>query len=67
MKKKKIRTFQERLAEDLKNPEFRRHYKEEKNPLMKKQTILAERNGCISQTRSGKRRYALMSHLDRVL
>ena len=33
MKKKKIRTFQERLAEYLKNPEFRRHYKEEKIAL----------------------------------
>ena len=33
MKKKKIRTFQERLGEELKNPEFRRHYKEEKIAL----------------------------------
>ncbi|MBI5874428.1 MAG: helix-turn-helix transcriptional regulator [Deltaproteobacteria bacterium] len=33
MKKKKFRTFQERLEEDLKNPEFRRHYKEEETAL----------------------------------
>lgn len=34
MTKGKIRTFQSRLREDLKNPEFKAHYQEEKQALM---------------------------------
>jgi len=33
MKKGKIRTFQSRLWEDLKDPEFRAHYQEERKAL----------------------------------
>ena len=33
MRKPKIRTFQERLSEDLKDPEFRRHFEEERRAL----------------------------------
>lgn len=33
MRKPKIRTFQERLREDLKDPEFRRHFEEERRAL----------------------------------
>lgn len=33
MKKGKIRTFQSRLREDLKDPEFRAHYQEERKAL----------------------------------
>jgi len=33
MKKQKIRTFQSRLREELKNPEFRAHYEEERRAL----------------------------------
>lgn len=33
MKKPKFRTFQERLREDLKDPEFRRHFEEERRAL----------------------------------
>ena len=34
MKKGKFRTFQSRLREDIKDPEFRAHYEEEKQALM---------------------------------
>ncbi len=34
MKKSKVRTFQSRLKEDIKDPEFRAHYEEEKQALM---------------------------------
>ena len=33
MRKTKIRTFQERLREDLKDPEFRRYFEEERQAL----------------------------------
>ncbi|MFQ5779190.1 MAG: hypothetical protein ACE5HN_00220 [Nitrospiria bacterium] len=33
MRKAKIRTFQERLREDLRNSEFRRHFEEERRSL----------------------------------
>ena len=33
MRKTKIRTFQERLREDLKDPEFRSHFEEERAAL----------------------------------
>ena len=33
LRKPKIRTFQERLHEDLKDPEFRRHFEEERHGL----------------------------------
>jgi len=33
MKKSKIRTFQNRLREDIKDPEFKTHYEEEKEAL----------------------------------
>lgn len=34
MKKGKVRTFQNRLQEDIKDPEFKAHYEEEKQALM---------------------------------
>jgi len=34
MKKEKARTFRSRLREDLKDPEFKAHYEEEKQALM---------------------------------
>ena len=34
MKKGKVRTFQSRLREDMKDPEFKAHYEEEKQALM---------------------------------
>ncbi|MCX5835926.1 MAG: helix-turn-helix transcriptional regulator [Deltaproteobacteria bacterium] len=34
MKKGKVRTFQSRLREDIKDPEFKAHYEEEKQALM---------------------------------
>jgi len=34
MKKGKVRTFQSRLQEDIKDPEFKAHYEEEKQALM---------------------------------
>jgi len=34
MKKSRIRTFQSRLREDIKDPEFKAHYEEEKQALM---------------------------------
>ena len=34
MKKSKVRTFQSRLREDIKDPEFKTHYQEEKQALM---------------------------------
>jgi DNA-binding XRE family transcriptional regulator len=34
MKKGKVRTFQSRLKEDIKDPEFKAHYEEEKQALM---------------------------------
>ena len=33
MKKSKVRTFQSRLKEDIKDPEFKAHYEEEKQAL----------------------------------
>jgi DNA-binding XRE family transcriptional regulator len=33
MKKSKVRTFQSRLKEDIKDPEFKAHYEEEKQSL----------------------------------
>ena len=34
MKKGKVRTFQSRLREDIKDPEFKAHYEEEKQALI---------------------------------
>ena len=33
MKKGKVRTFQNRLREDMKDPEFKKHYQEERQAL----------------------------------
>ena len=33
MKKSKVRTFQSRLQEDIKDPEFKKHYQEERQAL----------------------------------
>ena len=33
MKKEKVRTFRSRLREDLKDPEFKAHYQEERQAL----------------------------------
>lgn len=34
MKKNKVRTFRSRLREDMKDPEFKAHYQEERQALM---------------------------------
>lgn len=51
MRKPKIRTFQERLREDLKDPEFRRHFEEERRALALALKIakLRERKGLTQQ------------------
>ena len=51
MEKGKVRTFQSRLREDIKDPEFRAHYEEEKQALMLaiKITELREKKGLSQQ------------------
>jgi len=51
MKKGKVRTFKSRLSEDLKDPEFRAHYQEEKQALMLAMKIakLREKKGLSQQ------------------
>ena len=51
MKRGKVRTFQSRLREDLKDPEFRTHYLEEKQALMLAMKIaeLREKKGLSQQ------------------
>jgi len=51
MKKGKFRTFQSRLREDIKDPEFRAHYEEEKQALMLaiKISELREKKGLSQQ------------------
>lgn len=51
MKKGKVRTFQNRLREDLKEPEFRAHYLEERQALKLAMKIaeLREKKGLSQQ------------------
>ncbi len=51
MKKGKVRTFRSRLSEDLKDPEFRTHYQEERQALKlaMKITKLREKKGLSQQ------------------
>ena len=51
MKKGKVRTFQSRLREDIKDPEFKAHYQEEKQALMLaiKISELREKKGLSQQ------------------
>ncbi|MGC2062607.1 MAG: helix-turn-helix transcriptional regulator [Thermodesulfovibrionales bacterium] len=51
MKKSKIRTFKSRLSEDLKDPEFRAHYQEERQALILAMKIakLREKKGLSQQ------------------
>jgi DNA-binding XRE family transcriptional regulator len=51
MKKGKVRTFQNRLREDIKDPEFKAHYEEEKQALMLaiKISELREKKGLSQQ------------------
>ncbi|MBA4396996.1 MAG: transcriptional regulator [Syntrophus sp. (in: bacteria)] len=51
MKKGKVRTFQSRLREDIKDPEFKAHYEEEKQALMLaiKISELREKKGLSQQ------------------
>jgi len=51
MKKDKVRTFKSRLSEDLKDPEFRAHYQEERQALMLAMKIgkLREKKGLSQQ------------------
>jgi HTH-type transcriptional regulator/antitoxin HipB len=51
MKKGKVRTFQSRLREDIKDPEFKVHYQEEKQALMLaiKISELREKKGLSQQ------------------
>lgn len=51
MKKGKVRTFRSRLSEDLKDPEFRAHYQEERQALKlaMKITKLREKKGLSQQ------------------
>ncbi len=55
MKKGKVRTFQSRLSEDLKDPEFKAHYQEERQALMLAMKIakLREKKG-LSQEQLAK-------------
>ena len=51
MKKGKVRTFQSRLREDLKDPEFKAHYQEERQALKLAMKIaeLREKKGLSQQ------------------
>jgi DNA-binding XRE family transcriptional regulator len=51
MKKNKIRTFRSRLREDLKDPEFRKHYQDERQALLLATKIaqLREKKGLSQQ------------------
>ena len=51
MKKEKVRTFRSRLREDLKDPEFKAHYQEERQALMLAMKIatLREKKGLSQQ------------------
>jgi DNA-binding XRE family transcriptional regulator len=51
MKKGKVRTFKSRLSEDLKDPEFRAHYQEERQALILAMKIakLREKKGLSQQ------------------
>ncbi len=51
MKKGKVRTFRSRLCEDLKDPEFRAHYEEERQALKLAMKIakLREKKGLSQQ------------------
>ena len=51
MKREGVRTFKSRLREDLKDPEFKRHYDEEKQALQlaMKITALREQKGLSQQ------------------
>ncbi len=51
MKKEKVRTFSSRLREDLKDPEFKAHYQEERQALKLAMKIakLRERKGLSQQ------------------
>lgn len=56
MGRAKIRTFSERLNEDLKDPEFRRHFEEEKKAIALAMKIVELRGRLgISQTELAKR------------
>ena len=51
MKKSKVRTFQSRLSEDIKDPEFKAHYQEERQALKLAMKIaeLREQQGLSQQ------------------
>jgi DNA-binding XRE family transcriptional regulator len=51
MKKSKVRTFQSRLREDIKDPEFKAHYEEERQALKLAMKIaeLREKKGLSQQ------------------
>ncbi len=51
MKKEKVRTFKSRLCEDLKDPEFKAHYQEERQALKLAMKIakLREKKGLSQQ------------------
>ncbi|MBU2054855.1 MAG: helix-turn-helix domain-containing protein [Proteobacteria bacterium] len=51
MKKGKVRTFQSRLREDIKDPEFKTHYQEERQALKLAMKIaeLRDKNGLSQQ------------------
>ena len=44
MKKSKVRTFQSRLQEDIKDPEFKKYYQEERQALKLAMSIAELRN-----------------------
>jgi len=44
MKKDKVRTFRSRLREDIKDPEFKKHYQEERQTLKLAIKIVELRN-----------------------
>ena len=61
MKKGKVRTFQSRLREDIKDPEFKAHYQEERQALKLAMKIaeLREKKGLSQQQLATRRRASL--------
>ena len=67
MKKGKVRTFRRRLGEELKDPEFRAHYEEERQALKLAMKIakLREKRG-LSQQQLAKRMGTSQQSISRI-
>lgn len=67
MKKKKIRTFRDRLKEDLANPDFRQAYKEEQEALQLATKIMRLRQKLgLSQKEFAKRMQTSQQAVSRI-